>query len=87
MNIKSLEEEVMKNSLLLEKEWKSILKDKEYKDMYVVFHDKKKVFTLIFEDAIKKGIKVFGNDVGFVVKKVTNESVTFSNLVGLTHYV
>ena len=81
MSFKTLENDVMINSLMLEKIISSLVK--EHSGKYVVFYNDTKYFSNSFEDGVQEGINKFGENVGFVVKKVTKEIPVLSSLVTL----
>ncbi len=71
MNIKKLESEVKNNSFLLDKEFPELLRT--HFNSYVLFNNGEKRFYDSFKDAVFSGEKIYGDNVGFVVRKITNE--------------
>ena len=79
VNIKKLEREVKINSILLDEKLTAYLKT--HKNKYVVFDSGKAFFEETFGEGVEKGVKEFGENVGFVVKKVTKSTPILSSLV------
>ena len=82
MNIKKLEKEVINNSLQLEKKMPSLLN--KYKNKFIVYNKGECHYETSFEKGVEYGIKHFGENVGFVVKKITKQIPTFPSLVKLS---
>jgi len=81
MNLKKLEKEVMINSLILEDKLSTYIKT--HKDKYAVYNQGKVEFADSFKSGVEKGIEIFGENIGFVVKKVSKEMPILSSLVKL----
>ena len=81
MNVKKLENQVKINSLILDEKLASYIK--KHKDEYIVFNDGEAEFTSTFKEGVNKGLEKYGENVGFVVKKVTKRTPIFSSLVTL----
>lgn len=79
MNFKKLEKEVMINSLILEDQMSTYIKTQ--KDKYAVFNEGDVIFTDSFKAGVNAGIDKYGENVGFVVKKVSKEMPILSALV------
>jgi hypothetical protein len=73
----SLEKAVSANAMKLDK---VIGKFSEHKGEYVVFNDGQHFFASEFEDAVTKGVSIYGEKTGFAIRKVGHVPV-FSNLV------
>ncbi|MCL5674956.1 MAG: hypothetical protein M1501_04355 [Candidatus Omnitrophica bacterium] len=79
MNMKKMEKEVKKNSLMLDKEMDSFIKSAESK--YVVYNKGKSYIADTLKNGVELGIKNFGEDTGFAVKKITKSMPILSSLV------
>jgi len=77
--MKKLEKQVKENSLALEKVISKYME--EHKDKYAIYHNGAIDFVDNFGAAVKKGIETYGEDTGFVVKKITNLVPVLSSLV------
>lgn len=78
---KKIENEVISNSGLVEARFSSYFK--EHENEYLIFNSGKEFFTKSFAEALKKGEKEFGEDTGFVVRKVSKQVPVLSALVKL----
>lgn len=81
VNFKKLENQVKKNSALLDKTLDSLIKGN--KDKYIVFHDGVHVVAESFGEGVDLGIEKFGEETGFVVKKASKLLPVLSALVKL----
>ena len=82
MNFKKLEKEVKENSSQLDEKIKNLIK--KQKDKYAVYNNGNVYFADSFKEGVNTGIKEFGEETGFVVKKVTKENhIILSSLVTL----
>ncbi|HPV96735.1 MAG: hypothetical protein QM472_02775 [Spirochaetota bacterium] len=81
MNLKKLESEVMINSIKLNDVLPGYMK--EHKGKHVAFNDGEAHFCDTLDECVAIGIKKFGEDVGFAVKKVSMEITILSSLVTL----
>ncbi len=79
--IKKIEQQVIENSNLLDNEIDKYIKT--HKGQYIVFDTYKVHFSNNFEEAVELGREKFGDDKGFVVKKLTDQLPIFSALVKL----
>lgn len=79
MNLKKLEKEVKENSIMLEKTMSKYIKS--HKNKYIIFNKNEIYFANNLKSGVNKGINKFGENTGFVVKKVTNEIAIVSSLV------
>ena len=78
---KKLIQQVKENSLLLDNSSIDVTYGDRCKGKYVVFHKGKYTIVDSFSEAVDYGLKVFGKDVGFVVRQIGNVSHTLSTLV------
>lgn len=74
-----MEEQVKKNSFLLEELLDNLIS--EHKGKWVTFHNGKYFISDTFKSGYDIGIKKFGYNTGFVLKKLTKEVPTMSDLV------
>lgn len=81
MNMKKLEKEVKENSLMLEKDMDIFIKLD--KNKYVVYNKGKFYITPTLKEGVRVGIKQFGENIGFVVKKIAKSPMILSSLVKL----
>ncbi|PKL17925.1 MAG: hypothetical protein CVV49_08505 [Spirochaetae bacterium HGW-Spirochaetae-5] len=81
MNLKKLENEVMINSILFEDKLPVYIKT--HKDKYAVFNQGEIFFADSFKEGVNTGISQFGENIGFVVKKISKEMPILSSLVTL----
>ena len=81
ISMKKLEKQVKHNCVLLESKIPKLLKTN--KNQYVVFHNGKQFIKKTLHDSIECGIKEFGDDVGFAVKKITKIVPVMSTLIKL----
>ncbi len=65
-----LEQQVMDNSQLLDAQINQYVAS--HKGQYIVFHENKHYFVNDLDEAETKGIAEFGEDTGFVIKKITD---------------
>lgn len=79
MSLKKLEQEVKKNSALLEKKMDALMKTDENK--YAVFHNGKHFIAQDFPEGVQKGLDEFGAGTGFTVQKITHNKPVLSSLV------
>ena len=80
-NLKKLEKEVKKNSNMLEPMIKKYMETK--KDQFIIFNKGEMEFAPSYNEGVDIGIKKFGADTGFVVKKITMNTPVFSSFVKL----
>jgi hypothetical protein len=79
--MKKLEKEVKANSLMLEKDMDGFIKSD--KNKWVVYNKGKSYITSTLKKGVDLGIKHFGENIGFVVKKITKLPVILSSSVKL----
>lgn len=80
-SMSKLEKEVKANSLLLEKTLPQMVK--KHKNQYVAFYKGEQYFSANLTESLKLGMEKFGENSGFVVRKVSTEPMIFSSLVVL----
>lgn len=81
MPLSKLEQKVVHNAGLLDKKMDSLVKDHAGK--YVVFFEGKTEYSDDFNLALLKGDEVFGNQAGFVVRKVSKSVPVFACLTSV----
>ena len=81
MDILKMEKQVKSNTSLLDKELGSIIKTNSGK--YIVFHNGSYFITKTLDSGLQKGIKEFGENVGFVLKKLQKSNPILSSLIKL----
>ncbi len=80
-NKSTIESQVRINSIHLESRLDSYLKT--HHNQYVIFNNNEAEFVSTFSEGVKKGIILYGENTGFVVKKVSKSPAVLSSLVKL----
>lgn len=79
MNMRKLEEEVIVNTILLE--YNIEKHTKKYTGKYIVFNEGEHYIVDSYSEGIKKGEEIFGEDKGFVVRKLSKTMPVCSSFV------
>jgi hypothetical protein len=68
-NMKKLEKMVKTNVIKLDRIMEGLVK--KHNNKYIVFNDGEKMFKKEYEEAYHAGLKRYGEDIGFVVRKIS----------------
>jgi hypothetical protein len=75
------EDKVKQNAALLDEIMESFIKTN--RNQYVTFYEGKSVFSNSLDEALEIGDVEFGENSGFVVRKIRDKPIVFSNLVSV----